>query len=421
MNRRAWTVPSVYAACAIVAGFMLPRLERFLLPELAASMSVSAAMAIYSSVASGMIALTGIVFSLVFVMVTFSATAYSPRLVMWVARNPMVAHALGVFTATFLYAIAALAWLDREGGATVPILSAAVVIMLLLASVAMFIGLIERVALLRVTRMLAFTGGQGRRVINAVYPHPYTATPSGESPVTDDRWRTTPTQTVTYSGVPAAVQRFDVPALVTLACRAGAVIEVVPVVGDTLMDSSTLVTVFGAGTPIDEQAVRDAIIVGDERTFEQDPKYALRLLVDIAIRALSAAINDPTTAVQALDQIGDLLLRLARRRLEAGSYRDRDGALRVIVTSPTWDDFLRLSFDEIQTHGGGSVQVVRRMNALIADLLAAAPEERRAALLARQVRLERIVAHAFPDRDDQLDASMEDRQGLGASRRRPAA
>ena len=124
-------------------------------------MSSSAAMAIYSSIASGMIALTGIVFSLVFVMVQFSATAYSPRLVMWVAKDPFVAHTLGVFTATFLYAIAALAWLDRGGGATVPILSALVVILLLLASVAMFIGLIERVALLRVNKMLAFPRRRG--------------------------------------------------------------------------------------------------------------------------------------------------------------------------------------------------------------------------------------------------------------------
>jgi uncharacterized membrane protein len=422
MSRRAWTVPSVYAASAIAAGLMLPRLERLLLPNLAAGMSVSAAMAIYSSIASGMIALTGIVFSLVFVMVQFSATAYSPRLVTWVSKDPFVAHALGVFTATFLYALGALAWVDRGGDGTVPILSALVVILLLLASVAMFIGLIEHVALLRVNKMLAFTGAQGRRVINSIYPEPYAATAGGRASVADSRWRTTRTQTVVYAGVPAVVQRFDVPALVSLAQRAGAIIEVVPAVGDTLLDaSSTLVSVFGAAAPVDEQAIQRAIVIGEERTFEQDPKYAIRLLVDIAIRALSPAVNDPTTAVQALDQIGDLLLRLARRRLEIGAYRDADGALRLIVTFPTWDDFLRLAFDEIQAYGSGSVQVVRRMNALIADLLAAAPEERRAALMARQVRLERIIAHAFSDGDDLLDASVEDRQGLGVSRRRPAA
>jgi len=421
MTGRAWTIPSIYAASAIAAGFTFPRLESVVFPELVSRMSVSAATAIYSSIASGMISLTGIVFSLVFVMVQFSATAYSPRLVMAVAKNPLVAHALGVFTATFLYAIAALSWLDRDPQATAPLLSAIVVIILLLASVAMFIGLIERVAMLRVNRMLAFTGGSGRQAIDLNYRHPFTEAEAGASSAAQEQWRTPPEQRIVYSGVPVAVERLDVPALVSLAQRAGGVIEVMPAVGDTILESSLLVVVFGASAPIDERAIRQAIILGEERTLEQDPKFALRLLVDIAIRALSPAVNDPTTAVQALDQIGDLLLRLSGRHLEIGSFRDDAGALRVVVPVPTWDDYLNLSFDEIQAYGAGSVQVMRRMKALIADLLAAAPGERRPALLARHRRLERLISHTFPDRDDRLDAFVEDRQGLGVSRRRPAA
>jgi uncharacterized membrane protein len=420
MSRRAWVLPSIYAAGAIAAGFTLPRLESELLPGLSAGMSVPAAMAIYSAIAAGTIALTGTVFSLVFVMVQFSATAYSPRLVVWIARTPLIAHALGIFTATFLYAIAALAWVDRGGATSVPLISSFALIGLLMLSVFMFIGLIERIAMLRVTRMLAFTGDQGRRVINTIYPEPY-APVLVPTPLADEQSPMGPVQTVSYCGRPTVVQRFDVPALIAIARTSSAMIEVAPAVGDTLIDSSTLVTVFHARAPIDERAVRRAIVVGEERTFEQDPKYALRLLVDIAIRALSPAVNDPTTAVQALDQIGDLLLRLARRRLEIGSFCDGEGTLRLVVSFPTWEDFLRLSFDEIQTYGAGSVQVVRRLKALIADLFVAAPEERRAALASRQARLERAVSRAFTDRDDQLDASVEDRQGLGGSRRRPAA
>jgi uncharacterized membrane protein len=420
MSRRNWIVPSFYAAGAIAAGLLLPRIESWFLPSLSAGMSVAAATAIYSSIASGMLALTGIVFSLVFVMVQFSATAYSPRLVVWIARTPLIAHALGIFTATFLYAIAALAWVDRGGATTVPLISSFTLLVLLLVSVFMFIGLIERVAMLRVTRMLSFTGSQGRSVINTIYPEPYAAALTVPAPPAGDRGRASPTQTVIYRGEPAVVQRFDVAALMALAQASSARIEVGPAVGDVLIDSSTLVTVFHARAPIDESAIRRAIVIGEERTFEQDPKYALRLLVDIAIRALSPAVNDPTTAVQALDQIGDLLLRLARRRLEIGSYRDGAGT-RLIIPFPTWDDFLRLSFDEIQACGGGSVQVVRRMNALLADLLAAAPDERCPALVCRQTRLQRTVARAFPDLDDLLDASVEDRQGLGATRARPAA
>src|SRR5713226_8227344 len=127
-----WAIPLCYAGAAIVADFVLPRFEHRFLPGFMAQISAPAAMAIYSAVGSGMLALTGIVFSLTFVMVQFSATAYSPRLVLWVARDPVMSHALGTFTATFLYAIAALAWVDRSGSGKVPFISAWMVVALLL-------------------------------------------------------------------------------------------------------------------------------------------------------------------------------------------------------------------------------------------------------------------------------------------------
>jgi uncharacterized membrane protein len=138
-------------------------------------------------------------------------------------------------------------------------------------------------------------------------------------------------------------------------------------------------------------------------------------LVDIAIKALSPAINDPTTAVQALDQIQDHLLRLGRRRLEIGAMRDSQGILRLVVPHPTWEDFLRLAFDEIRFCGATSVQVMRRMRALISDLLAALLEERRPALEHHRERLNATIARTFADEEEKLAASVEDRQGLGVS------
>jgi uncharacterized membrane protein len=418
MRRRTWAVPALYAAGAIAAGLVLPRVESRMFSGFVAPISIIAAMAIYSSIASGMIALTGIVFSLVFVMVQFSATAYSPRLALWVGRSPLISHALGTFTATFLYAIAALAWVDRGGTGTVPAISAATVVVLLLASVFTLIGLVERIALLSVNKMLTFTGDQGRRVLDAVYPE---LEPRGAAAAANELGQAALTQRVIYHGRPAVVQAVDVAALIALARSATGRIEVVPAVGDSLIESTTLMNVFGARGAIDERALRRAIAVGEERTFEQDPKYSIRLLVDIAIRALSPAVNDPTTAVQALDHIGDLLMRLARRRLEIGSYCDGDGTPRLVVPFPTWEDFLRLSLDEIQSYGAGSMQVMRRMKALMADLLSVVSEERRAAVASRQERLERTIARAFSDQDDQRDASVEDRQGLGVPRTRSAA
>jgi uncharacterized membrane protein len=409
-----WVIPCLYAVMAIATGILLPRLEHRFWPELGAAVSAASATALYSAVASGTIALTAIVFSMTFVMVQFSATAYSPRLVLWLARDPVIAHALGVFTATFLYAVAALAWVGRGEASSVPLISAWMVIALLLASIGMFIALIQRIALLQIQRMLTFVGDRGREVIATLYPRPYAAG------LPDDRDTVAaagPAQVVTHRGRPCAVQAIDTARLLTLSRAVDGSIEVLVAVGDTVIESSPLLRVSDAKSPIDAVALSRAIERGAERTFEQDPKYAIRLLVDIAIRALSPAVNDPTTAVQALDQIGDLLLRLGRRRLEEGVLRDTDGVVRVIVPLPTWDDFVRLAFDEIRTYGGGSVQVNRRLRALLCDLIAMVPDDRGVALRAWQVRLDRAVTHYFADPDEQAAACVEDRQGLGVTRR----
>jgi uncharacterized membrane protein len=408
----AWLVPLVYAAAALTFGFTSTRLAHVLLPGFVSTISANAAIGIYSSVASGMLALTGIVFSLTFVMVQFSATAYSPRLVLWIARDPVISHAIGVFTATFLYALVALAWVDRSGSGRVPLVGIAVVTALLVISIIMFIGLIQRVSMLQVTRMLIFTGDRGRRIIEGLYP-PLETPPSPISPAI---CHAPSFQTTVHHGHPQIVQAVDVPALVNIASRAHCVIEFTAAVGDSVLDSTPILRLLGEGRLLPEAHFRSAIDLGGERTFEQDPKYAIRLLVDIAIKALSPAVNDPTTAVQALDQIEDLLLRLGRRRLEIGAFRDSDGKIRVLIAFPSWEDFLRLAFDEICFYGANSVQVMRRMRALISEMISVLPEERHHALRHWQQRLQSTIERSFGNTEDKQDASAEDRQGLGTSR-----
>jgi uncharacterized membrane protein len=188
-------------------------------------------------------------------------------------------------------------------------------------------------------------------------------------------------------------------------------------VGDTVFESTPILRVLGGIGPLPEEALRSAIELGIARTFNQDPKYAVRILVDIAIKALSPAINDPTTAVQALDQIEDLLIRLGRRRLEIGAYHNAGGKLRLLIPYPSWEDFLRMAFDEIQFYGASSIQVMRRMKALFNELIDVLPEERRAALVCWQARLQSTVDRTFSNQDERMDASTADRQGLGSSQR----
>jgi uncharacterized membrane protein len=378
-----------------------------------APVSSGAAMAFYSAIASGMITLTGIVFSFTFVMVQFSATAYSPRLVQWISRDPVISHSLGVFTATFLYAISALMRVDRGGEGKVPFISGWIVVGLLLVSTAMFIGLIRRISLLRVDRMLVFTGDMGRAVISEASP--VTGSLVGEA--IEKILRLPVSQTLVHAGHPSTVQAIDTDLLVRLASDGSGVIELVAGVGDSVVEGNPLLRVLNAATRFDEEKLRAAVFVGMERTFEQDPKYAFRLLVDIAIKALSPAINDPTTAVQALDQIEDLLSRLGRGEFEFAAFRDAEGEVRLLVPSPDWDDLLSLAFSEIAYCGATSVQVMRRMNAMLTDLGVALPASRRPALDAWRSRLRRLIERNYSDLEEREEALREDRQGLGATRK----
>jgi uncharacterized membrane protein len=414
-----WLIPMLYAAASIICGLTVPRLEHTYLAS-SAAISIASAQAFFASVASGMIALTGIVFSIGLVMVQFSAIAYSPRLVLLFARDPILFHSLGAFIATFFYSLATLAWVDREGSGIVPLFSVWLVGGLLVLSMILFAQLVKRISDLQITNVLHVIGNNGREVIREMFQR--------LDKKTDTEWKigteTVPgldsvTQTLTYFGAPRTVAKLDIDGLVHLGQRAGGVIVLACGVGDTIVENTLLLQVHGAKDALPEKELRRAIHLGLDRTSEQDPKYPIRLLVDIAIKALSPAINDPTTAVQAIDQIEDLLRRLGRRDLEVGCARDADGVLRLAFPMPTWEDYLTLAFDEIRQYGAGSVQVMRRLRSALVGLADSVVADARVEAVRRYLEhLDAAIGRSSLDADDQETARDEDRQGLGLSRRR---
>jgi uncharacterized membrane protein len=414
-----WLIPMLYAAASIICGLTVPRLEHTYLAS-SAAISIASAQAFFASVASGMIALTGIVFSIGLVMVQFSAIAYSPRLVLLFARDPILFHSLGAFIATFFYSLATLAWVDREGSGIVPLFSVWLVGGLLVLSMILFAQLVKRISDLQITNVLHVIGNNGRKVIREMFQR--------LDEKADTEWKigseTVPgldpvAQTLTYFGAPRTVAKLDIDGLVHLGQRAGGVIVLACGVGDTVVENTLLLQVHGAKDALPEKELRRAIHLGLDRTSEQDPKYPIRLLVDIAIKALSPAINDPTTAVQAIDQIEDLLRRLGRRDLDVGCARDGDGVLRLAFPMPTWEDYLTLAFDEIRQYGAGSVQVMRRLRSALVGLADSVVADARVEAVRRYLEhLDATIARSSLDADDQEMARDEDRQGLGLSRRR---
>ena len=366
-----WFIPMFYISGAVVAGLALPRIEQSYLSTYSSGLSVASAQALLSAAASGMMALTGIVFAMAFVMVQFSAIAYSPRLVLWFTRDRILFHALGAFTATFVYALFTLAWVDRNGSAKVPLSATLLVGIMIIISMLMFARLMQRLGDLQIGNVLHLVGDQGRAVINDMFRR-LNGKPGASRACNRSRTARSSaqvTQTVKYFGKPRAISKFDVNSLVALAQQAGGTIVMACAVGDTLVEGTVLLRLHDARESLPEEALFRAVVLGRVRTFEQDPKYPIRLLVDIAIKALSPAINDPTTAVQTIDQLEDLLRRLGSAELDAGYVSDKNGALRLVFPTPTWEDYLTLSFDEIRQFGSSSIQVTRRMRSALVGLL----------------------------------------------------
>lgn len=410
-----WVIPLMYVAGSLVLAVVVPRVDLRLPADVWADLDPASSTAFFAAIAGGTMALTGIVFSLIFILVQFGSTAYSPRLVVSLTRDPIVAHAIGVFTATFMYNLAAILQMGRFAGASVPPLTMLVAIIFILASVVLFIALIQRITTFQVTSVLQFVGDRGREVIGELYPEAFVA---GSAAPMEFPGLPPVRQTLSYAGASAVVMEYDLKTLVELARSADAVVKMDFAVGDVVADGSPVLEVRGGRKAIAEDDLAAAVRLGLERTLEQDPKYAIRLIVDISIRALSPAINDPTTAVQGLDQLDDLLRRLGTRRLDVGSVSDASGTLRLLYPTPTWEDFLALAFDEIRYFGATSVQVTRRLGALLNDLQTLVPPSRRDAVAQHASRLDVSLNRTFVDEHDRSDARVFDRQGLGVARKR---
>ena len=409
-----WSIPAFYGLLSTVAGLIIPRLETHLFGS-SYLLAISSVQAFLSATASGMMALTGIVFSIAFVMVQFNAIAYSPRLVMWFSRDRLIFHSIGMFVATFMFSLAVLGWIDRQNAPGVPLLSVIIVFLMLKASVVMLTFLIQRLKDLQVTNVLQALGEIGRKVIVDTYSVAL-GDPKRTETRSEDRSNTDCFAfQLTHAGAPRAILSIDLPSLALLASEMRGVIKMACQVGDVMLEGQVLLTATGLHDPPPRERFAACIKLGVERSFEQDPAYILRLLVDIAIKALSPAINDPTTATQAIDQIEDLLRRLAKCNLESNSIFDDTGAVRVVYRMPSWDDYLSLAFDEIRQFGVSSIQVMRRLHAALTELGELTDPDRAKSARAYLRHLNAEIAHSNFDKRDQAAARVNDRQGLGGA------
>jgi uncharacterized membrane protein len=319
-------------------------------------------------------------------------------------------------------------------------LSAAVAGAFGLACLLAFLYLIDYAArMLRPISLLRRVADDGLKVVESVYPRVIDApTDLGEvalamppeEPRRILRWfgrRTraqpapaslhqplgTPDRIVLHEGKGGTLLVVDREYLVAEARSAHGVIELVPQVGDFVAMGEPLFRLYGGTAAIEDTNLRAAVVLGAERTLEQDPMFAFRILVDIAVKALSKAINDPTTAVLAIDQINRLLRSVGQRQLRDEHICDDEGSVRMIFPTPNWEDYVHVAFREIRHYGTESVQVARRLRAMGENLIRTLPGHRHAALHEELMLLDRALERAWREPEDLALARTPDSQGLG--------
>jgi uncharacterized membrane protein len=202
----------------------------------------------------------------------------------------------------------------------------------------------------------------------------------------------------------------------TAAEKAVGVIELVPQVGDFVAVDEPLFNLYDGARAIDDEVLRTVIAFGSERTMEQDPTFAFRIVIDIALKALSPAINDPTTAVLAIDQLHRMLRSVGRRNLRTDEISDASGQLRVIFRTPNWEDFVHLAFSEIRVCGANNLQIVRRLRAMIENLKETLPDYRQEELQHQVNLLDCEAKRLFRYPEELALAMIADSQGLGGIR-----
>ena len=318
---------------------------------------------------------------------------------------------VGLFIFTLLFATGALARLVT----TVPHGISGIAGMLGFCSIAAFLYLIDYAArLLRPVSIILKVGEKGHRVIKDVYRQgaKHEDTHGGVFVLSE-----VPDRIVYHKANPAIVVAVNLNALVALGEDKNCVIELVPRVGDFVGTDEALFRLFGPTLPRD-RALKALVAFGPERTLEQDSTFAFRIIVDIAIKALSKAINDPTTAVLAIDQLQRLLCFVGRRQLLGEEIRSKSGKLRLIRKTPNWEDFVELTFSEIRLYGAENFQIARRLRAVIEYALQVLPDDRHRALLNELDLLDRMLEQIYVLPEDLILARTPDTQGLGGAGRR---
>jgi uncharacterized membrane protein len=402
-----WFVPAAGVVAAAVLAAALVALDRWIpegrAPSLLFGGGAESARNLLSVIAGSMVTSISLIFSVTMVVLQLASAQYSPRVLRSFIRDRLVQAVLAIYIATFVYCLLVLPTVRSAQGEQeefVPALAVTAALALALASLALFVRYVHHIAhAIRAVTIINTVACETREALEQMYPEKI----GDEADRDVEPPRGPPTAVIAWQGSPGVLVAVDEGALLEAAATAGAVVEIRRMVGEFLPGGAPMFDVYGQVA--DPTVLTECVTVGDERTLHQDAAYGFRQIVDIAERALSPGVNDPTTAVQAIDQLHDLLRRLVKRHFPSRLRVDQSGQLRIVAPRLEWDDYVGLAFDEIRHYSGRSIQVARRLTGAVDDLLTVAPPARRSALEEQRELLARASDREFLDFADKQGAN----------------
>jgi uncharacterized membrane protein len=403
-----WLIPFAGGVLGAILGILEPHLDHAVSVPEAWEYSPSTATTVLSAIIGAMAALTGFVVTVAVLVVQMAIGTFSARYMRLWYRDRMLKAVLGVLIGTLTFSFALLREIEPND---VPSIGVTIAGLLVLVGLLSFMIFLDRsLHRMRPVTVAALVGRAARRAFEqgarGIEASVGAAPPPAET-----------TPLLVRAPKAGAIQAVDEGGLVRWAREHDSVVYFRHAIGDFVPAGSALVEVWGRSHDADgdERFLCGLFALGDERTIEQDPAFALRIMVDIAIKALSAAINDPTTATQVLNHLEELLRLIGATRLEGHirTMRDEDGAVRIVALGRRWEDYLALACTEVREYGAASIQVQRRLRAMLEELRETVRLEHREAVDAELGRLNATVELHFGDSVDVDRASQPDAQGIG--------
>jgi uncharacterized membrane protein len=377
-----WAIPAVCVVAAGALALVLVAVDELLQEQgflLAFGGGPDSARSLLSTVSTSMMSLTALTFSITMVVLQLASSQFSPRAIPTFLRDRQNQLTLGVFLATYVYALLALREIrgtDADIDQFVPGVTIGLAFLLVLVSIGFFVAYIHHIATsIQVGFILQRIERETRRVLRREFPG------DDEADVCHEPARGLPSHVIEAPG--GVVAEVDVRALVRLSTERDVVVRVLARPGDFVAPGMPLLVVEGEGGEGEDEAWRKAVRQVARRDEHSDVSLGLRQLVDIAGRALSPGINDPSTAAQCIDHLHALLRTLATSTYPPQVHRGLDDRPRVVTPQLEWDDHVGLALDELRLWGADSPQVRDKLQRMVADLLAVTPAARRHPLLAR--------------------------------------